>query len=83
MVQASTAATGDTPGSDTNPDIPAYDYFDLTANYRLNNRLTFYAGVSNLFDKVQPETAFNPGSTDPQNYDIIGRRFFLRASLSL
>jgi len=66
----------------TNPDISAYDYFDLTGTYRLNDRISFGAGVSNLFDKVQPETASTPGSTDAQNYDIIGRRYFLRASVS-
>jgi iron complex outermembrane receptor protein len=66
----------------TNPDIASYDYFDLTGNYRLGDKITFGAGISNLFDKVQPETSFTPGSTDPQNYDIIGRRYFVRASLS-
>jgi len=66
----------------TNPDIAAYDYFDLTGNYRLTDKISFGAGISNLFDKVQPETAVTPGSTDPQNYDIIGRRYFLRASVA-
>jgi outer membrane receptor protein involved in Fe transport len=66
----------------TNPDISAYDYFDLTGNYRLTDKITFGAGVSNLFDKVQPETAVTPGSTDAQNYDILGRRYFVRASVS-
>ncbi len=66
----------------TNPDISSYDYFDLTGNYRLTDKISFGAGVSNLFDKVQPETASTPGSTDPQNYDIIGRRYFVRASAS-
>ena len=66
----------------TNPDISAYDYFDLTANYRLGEKFTFGAGVANLFNKVQPETASTPGTTDPQNYDIIGRRYFVRVSAS-
>jgi outer membrane receptor protein involved in Fe transport len=66
----------------TNPDISAYDYFDLTGNYSLTEKIKFGAGISNLFNKVQPETASTPGSTDPQNYDIIGRRFFVRASVS-
>ncbi len=66
----------------TNPDISAYDYFDLTGNYSLTEKIKFGAGISNLFNKVQPETAVTPGSTDPQNYDIIGRRFFVRASVT-
>lgn len=66
----------------TNPDISAYNYFDLTGSYNLGDRISFGAGISNLFDKVQPETASTPGSTDAQNYDIIGRRFFVRASVT-
>lgn len=65
-----------------NPDISAYDYFELTGAYTVNDKLSFRAGVSNLFDKEQPLTGTFLGTTDPQNYDIIGRRYYVRGTVT-
>jgi outer membrane receptor protein involved in Fe transport len=56
--------------------IPAQNYFDLTASYRLTHAITLTAGVHNLFDKDPPFVAsggvFN---TFPDTYDLLGRTY--------
>jgi iron complex outermembrane receptor protein len=39
---------------------PAYDIFDLAANWTINDKLSLRAGVTNLLD-VEPEVSYNPG----------------------
>jgi outer membrane receptor protein involved in Fe transport len=62
--------------------IPAYNYFDLTAAYKLTPKITLRAGVNNLFDKDPPiipgdlSTAQNNGNTAPGVYDALGRYIF-------
>jgi iron complex outermembrane receptor protein len=67
--------------------IPAFNYFDLAATYRLKDRYTFRAGVNNVFDKAPPiqdsenfaisAPPFGNGNTFPQVYDPLGRVIFL------
>ncbi|MBX5461851.1 MAG: TonB-dependent receptor [Steroidobacteraceae bacterium] len=57
-------------------DTPSYDAFDLYASYRLGDMFNLRAGVDNLLDEDPPVTRGIPGSTDPQTYDIIGRRYY-------
>lgn len=59
---------------------PSYDLFDLYANGRLNDRLSVRAGIDNLFDRQPPRVRGIPGFTDPQNYDLLGRRFYVGVS---
>jgi outer membrane receptor protein involved in Fe transport len=66
--------------------IPAYDWFDLTLRFNVNDNLTFTAAVQNLLDKDPPvvgssigSTAFNSGNTYPSTYDALGRRFAVSA----
>ncbi|BBC71147.1 TonB-dependent receptor [Altererythrobacter sp. B11] len=78
----------------TNPtaaqnDIKAYDIFDLAANYRLNDKLQFRAGVDNLFDRDPNIYGAIPGTTDavgePEpggSFDVLGRRFYIGAKVS-
>ena len=62
--------------------IPAENYFDLTAQFYAMENLTFTFSVQNLFDN-QPTivgsdigtTAFNSGNIFPSNYDALGRRY--------
>lgn len=62
--------------------IPAYDYFDLTARFDLDDNVEMTLGVQNLFDKQPPivgssagSTSFNGGNTFPSTYDTTGRRY--------
>jgi outer membrane receptor protein involved in Fe transport len=62
--------------------IDAYNYIDLSAQYRVNDNLRFIAGVDNVFDEDPPvignstgSTAFNSGNTFPSLYDVLGRMY--------
>jgi len=58
-------------------DTPAWDQIDLYANYKLSSMLDFRFGIDNAMDKDPPTVRGIPGNTDPQNYDILGRRYYL------
>jgi iron complex outermembrane receptor protein len=58
-------------------DTPAWDQFDLYGNYKVSDMLSVRMGVDNLLDKEPPVVRGIPGNTDPQNYDILGRRYYL------
>ena len=68
--------------------IPAYDYFDVTSRFAIDDHLTITLSVQNLFDKQPPvvgnsigATAFNSGNTYPSTYDALGRRFVATARI--
>jgi outer membrane receptor protein involved in Fe transport len=68
--------------------IGAYDWFDLTLRFNVNDNLTFTAAVQNLFDKDPPvvgssigTTSYNSGNTYPSTYDALGRRFAVSARI--
>jgi outer membrane receptor protein involved in Fe transport len=68
--------------------IKAYDYFDLTTRFAVNDNLTVTLSVQNLFDKEPPivggeagSTTFNSGGTFPSTYDSLGRRFVASARI--
>ncbi|WP_114952050.1 TonB-dependent receptor domain-containing protein [Sphingosinicella terrae] len=58
-----------------NGDIGARVYFDLGTEFRVRERFTFYARVSNLFDENPPliTTTYSP------HYDVVGRTFTVGA----
>ncbi len=62
--------------------IDAYDYFDLSGSYELNDGVTFRASIDNVFAELPPiigndtgTTTFNSGNTFPSMYDVFGRVF--------
>jgi len=71
----------------TDAAIPAFNYFDLAATYRLKDRYTFRVGVNNVFDKTPPivdsenyaisAPPFGNGNSFPQVYDPLGRVIFM------
>lgn len=68
--------------------IDAYDYFDLTARWNVNDNFTFTFSIQNLLDNDPPlvgstvgTTTFNSGNTYPSTYDTLGRRFVAAARL--
>lgn len=75
---------------------PAYDLFNLTARYELMESVSLRAGVDNLFDKKPPYLGYFlndvPGdgvarfgrAASPYNaseYDVLGRRFYVGATV--
>lgn len=64
----------------THPVIDGQTYFDLSASYNLNSRVTLNAGARNLFDKNPPILGTYQQSADntiPATYDIQGRVFYV------
>lgn len=62
--------------------IGSYSYFDLFANYQVNDYARLAFGVDNMFDKAPPvvgnqatTTAYNGGNTLPAHYDVLGRTY--------
>ncbi len=64
-------------------EIDAYDLFDLSFAFNVNDNLTLNMGVNNLFDKSPPILGFNQeqANTYPGTFDVIGRDFFISANL--
>lgn len=64
--------------------IPAYHYFDETANIRVNDKFTFSFGVLNMFNTKPPIVGDTSGATSVQGstystvYDVMGRTLFAR-----
>ena len=62
--------------------IPAWNYFDLSLGFDVDERLTINAGVNNLFDKAPPVlgSAAEQANTLPSFFDVLGRDFFIGAN---
>ncbi len=65
-------------------EIPAFNYFDLTANVGVNDKFEFYGGVNNVGNKLPPQIGGPAGgavfaNTNQGVYDAIGRTFFFGA----
>jgi outer membrane receptor protein involved in Fe transport len=58
-------------------DTASWDQFDLYGSFKVSDMFSVRAGVDNLLDKDPPVTRGIPGSTDAQNYDILGRRYYV------
>jgi iron complex outermembrane receptor protein len=64
--------------------LPSRQYFDLALGYSFNmgvlQGLSLHGGITNLADKepvIYP--SWNEANTDSSVYDVLGRRYFLRA----
>ena len=70
---------------DVDYDVPSYDYFDLFASYVFDAGplagLTVRGGVENLADQDPPllPTPIQ-ANTDPSQFDVLGRRYYLNLS---
>jgi outer membrane receptor protein involved in Fe transport len=81
-------------GGTTITGAPAYDLFNLTGSYRINDNANIRLGIDNLFDTAPPlmavDTSAIPaegrlpgGRYDAGNYDVLGRRYYIGVSLDL
>jgi len=68
--------------------IPAYNWFDLSTRFSINDHLDLTFTVQNLLNKLPPivgstigSTSFNSGNTFPSTYDALGRRYAVSARL--
>ncbi len=68
--------------------IPAYNYLDLTAAWRVSKNVRLNASITNATNKQAPNvgntisgTTVNSGNTFPQTYDVIGRYFSVGATV--
>ncbi|GFE80391.1 TonB-dependent receptor [Steroidobacter agaridevorans] len=64
------------------PGVPAYDLFDLTLAYRLNDGILFRGGVNNIADEEPPIVGGTIGQTQPGTYDILGRYYYAGLQLN-
>jgi iron complex outermembrane receptor protein len=69
----------------TNVSVPAYNYIDLDLRYEFPagvfEGLVLAGGVENLTDRDPPIFPSYPmANTDPSQYDVLGRRYFLSLS---
>lgn len=64
------------------PVVDSIIYHDVTASYYLNDSITFSGGINNLLDEDAPYfSGNNDSNTDPYTYDVLGRYFFVKASV--
>jgi outer membrane receptor protein involved in Fe transport len=64
--------------------VPTHDYFAVGASYQFDagwlSGLGVTAGVENLFDEEPPLfPSYSQANTDPSQYDVLGRRYFVSA----
>lgn len=65
----------------TAPRVGSVTYHSVEGRLRLNEQLALRAGVNNVFDRDPPYyTDPIDQNTDPFTYDLLGRRFFVKAS---
>ena len=88
--QAAALNASGIPFPDPTPNIPAaafeYDaeqYLDLTGTWDITESLQLRAGINNLFDNDPPivGTQQVQANTDPSQYDVLGRRFFVSGNI--
>jgi outer membrane receptor protein involved in Fe transport len=66
-------------------EVPSYDYFDVFASYEFEAGplagLTLRGGVENLADEDPPLLPTQvQANTDPSQYDVLGRRYYVNLS---
>lgn len=65
----------------TAPGVDSVMYHHLEGSVRLSDKLVLRVGINNLFDKDPPYyTDPIDQNTDPFTYDLLGRRYFVKAS---
>ncbi len=57
--------------------VDPYNLWDLFATAKVNDNISFRAGINNLMDRGLPIVASNQFQTDTALYDVIGRSFYM------
>ena len=59
---------------------PAITYHSVQAKYAVNKSFDIALGIDNLFDKKAPFIkSYTDANTDTMTYDLLGRRWHVRA----
>lgn len=61
----------------TSRGVKAYDVFDLNGRVKLPWDTDLRFGVNNLLDKAPPQAGDTEANYDAQNYDVMGRSYYL------
>ncbi|AYV49280.1 TonB-dependent receptor [Caulobacter flavus] len=61
----------------TSRGVKAYNAFDLNGRVELPWDTALRFGVNNLLDKAPPQVGDTEGNYDPQNYDVLGRSYYV------
>jgi outer membrane receptor for ferrienterochelin and colicin len=64
--------------------VAALMYHNVQASYQVTQGIAVSLGIDNLFHKHAPYVAsWTDGNTDTMTYDLLGQRWYLRASWNL
>ena len=62
--------------------VPSVTYLDVNASWQFGDTVDLHLGVENATDEQPPlYTASIQMNTDPSTYDVLGRRYYLRANM--
>jgi len=61
----------------TSRGVVSYNAFDFNGRVKLPWDTDLRFGVNNLFDKAPPQVGDTEGNYDAQNYDVLGRSYYL------
>jgi outer membrane receptor protein involved in Fe transport len=63
--------------------VPSVTYLDFNASWNFGEAMDLHLGVENATDKQPPlYTTSIQMNTDPSTYDVLGRRYYLRANFN-
>jgi outer membrane receptor protein involved in Fe transport len=63
--------------------VPSMTYLDLNASWKFGDTMDLHLGVENATDEQPPlYTTSIQMNTDPSTYDVLGRRYYLRANFN-
>lgn len=65
------------------PGVPAYSLFDLVGTYDSGKRWRLRAGITNLFNRAAPPVPGETVGVDPAVYDVVGRSYYVGATVDL
>jgi len=57
--------------------VKSYNIFDLNGRVTLPKAVEMRLGITNLFNRKPPQVGDTEGNYDAQNYDVLGRYFFV------
>jgi iron complex outermembrane receptor protein len=61
--------------------MPGMQYNNVSAEWNLSDHVQFYGGVNNVWDEEPPIFENGNSNTDTARYDIVGRTYFLGATI--
>lgn len=67
----------------TVPGTPPYDYFDILAKVKVNDRFEFRGGVTNVGDRNPAAVQGFTGTTNMGIYDVVRRAFYVGLKASI